>query len=487
MQAYGLLQFGRQAAGEGAGRQIAFGIELRESAFFLGQRHGGGIRRIAHAYRDAHRHVPAVVGVIAQAQHGQRVAQAGKADADAALGGRLGLLLRQRPERDVEHVVQRAHLRGHRFGKSLEIKRWLAVEAERVAHETRQDDGPEVAAAVGRQRLLATRIGCGNRLAIAQVVVLVDRVQKQNARLGKIIGRAHHAVPQFACGHCQVNPQAVGALERAFFNQRRAGPGLVNQLPGLVVGKRLHETVGHADRHIEVVPAPRRALGGDEFLHIGVVDTQHAHLRTTARAGAFHGRARLVEHIDVAARARRHRSGAFDLGIARADARKIVAHAAAAPHGFGGLAQRLVNAGVTVGIHPLNAVTHRLHKAVDQRGLDGRARRAHDAACADGSGVQVLQKQRFVFRAFCFRLDRGQRPRHPAINIFYTAFTGFKVFFLQHVLADSLGRRQILRPAKWISFHVRIPHEKAAGLKPPGSYCICCWTGRTLSPKGPSA
>ena len=301
MRAYRLLQLGRKPAGEGAGREIAFGVELRECAFFLRQRYRSRIGCIAHAHGDAHRHVPAIGRVITQSQHCQRIAQAGEANADTALGGGLGLLLRQRPERHVEHVVERAHLCRHRFGKSLEIKRRLAVEAERVPHKTRQDDRPEVTAAIGRQRLLAAGICCGDRLAITQIVVLVDGVEKQDAGFGEVIGRAHHAVPQLACGQRPVHPQAVGSLERALGNQCGARFGLVHQLPRLVVGKGPHEAVGHTDRHIEVVPAAGRTLGGDEFLYIGVVDAQHAHLRTAARAGALHGRARLVKHIDIAA------------------------------------------------------------------------------------------------------------------------------------------------------------------------------------------
>ena len=53
----------------------------------------------------------AVFGVVAQAEHDQRIAQAGVTQADAALVHRLFLLLRQRPGGRVEHVVEHAHRR----------------------------------------------------------------------------------------------------------------------------------------------------------------------------------------------------------------------------------------------------------------------------------------------------------------------------------------------------------------------------------------
>jgi hypothetical protein len=55
-------------------------------------------------------------------------------------------------------------------------------------HEVRQVDAAQAAAAVGRQRLLAAGIGRLDGLAVAQVVVLVDAVEEQHARLGVVVG-----------------------------------------------------------------------------------------------------------------------------------------------------------------------------------------------------------------------------------------------------------------------------------------------------------
>ena len=127
-------------------------------------------------------------------------------------------------------------------------------------------------------------------------------------------------------------------------------------------------------------------------LVLWMVDAQHAHLRAAARARAFDGGARVVEDVDVAARARSERCGGAHHRAARADAREVVADAAAAPHGLGGLAQGFVDAGETVAVHALDAVAHGLHEAVDQRGLQLGAGGAHDAARADGARLEVLQE-----------------------------------------------------------------------------------------------
>ena len=371
-------------------------------------------------------------------QHGQRVAHTGKAHTNAALGHGLVALLRQGPEGHVQHVIKRTHLQGHGPFKGFKVKRCGTAPPESVAHKTRQDDGPQVTAAVRRQRLFATGVGGGDVFAVVEVVVLVDAPQKQDAGLGKVVGRLHDRVPQLARRHGRVHPQPISALVGALRLQGYARPRAVHQLPRAIGLNGFDERIGHAHRHVEIVPAAGRALGGDELLHIGVVDAQHAHLRATARARAFDRGAGLVEHIDVAAGPRRHGMGAFDFSAAWADAREVIAHAATAPHGFGRFAQGFVNAGVAFFVHALNAVTHGLHKAVDERGLDVCARCTHDATGADGTRMQVGQEQGFVFFTQGRGLDRGQGTGHAAVQVFDAAFAGFEVFLAQHIQADGL-------------------------------------------------
>ena len=126
----------------------------------------------------------------------------------------------------------------------------------------------------------------------------------------------------------------------------------------------------------------------------------------------------------------------------RANARKIVAHTPTAAHGLGRLTQRLINTGVTVLVAALNAVAHRLHEAIDERGLDARARRAHDASGTNGASSQMLAKTRCPQGALLGCLGVGYGARHAVEQIVHALLAGFEVFFAQHVQTDRLrGQR----------------------------------------------
>ena len=354
-------------------------------------------------------------------------------------------------------------MRGHDLLESIKVKRRVAARAKRVPHEVGQDDGAEIAAAVGGKWLFAARVGRLDLLAVVQVVVAPDLVEEQNARLGEVVGRLHDGVPQLARGQLAVHPQAVGALVAAALQHLLARLGLVHQFPVGAVGHGLHEGVAHADRDVEIVPPARRALGGDELGHIGVIDAQHAHLRATPRSSALNRGARLVEHVHVAARAAGDGVRALDEGALGPDAREVIAHATAATHGFGGFAQRFVDAGVALVVDALNRVAHGLHKAVDQRGLDVGARRAHDAAGTDGARVQVGEELLFPLGAQLGFFDAGQGARHAAVQLFEAAFAGFEVLFGQHVAADGLDVELVQAAGQGISFHAVTPGSTLPG------------------------
>ena len=461
----------RQARGEAALTllaalaQVAVGIELREGALFLGQLDRGTVGGVAHGLGNAGGHGAALGAVVAQLQHGQRVAQAGEAHADAALGGGFGALLVQRPEGHVQHVVQRAHLDGHHVLEGGEVEGRLAALTEGVAHEAGEDDGAQVAAAIGRQRLLTTGVGGLDGLAVVEVVVATDGVEEQDAGLGEVVGGLHDGVPQLPGRHAAVDPLAVVTLVGAGGHDLAAGAGAVHQIPVGVVLQRLHEGVGDADRDVEVVPAARGALGGDEVQHVRMVDAQHAHLGATAAAGALDGGAALVEDVDVAARAGGDGVRALDLGAIGADAGEVVADAAAATHGLGRLAQGLVDAGVALVVVALDAVTHGLHETVDEGGLDVGTGCTHDAARADGTGMQVAQELRFPLVADLGLLDRGQRARHPGKQLGFGLLTVLQVLLGQHILADGLDgqRRRGVGGRQDITFHrAYIPERQGA-------------------------
>jgi hypothetical protein len=112
----------------------------------------------------------------------------------------------------------------------------------------------------------------------------------------------------------------------------------VRQFDVAVVLDRLHEGVGDADGDVEVGEVAL-VLGVDEHLDVRMVAAQHAHLGAAPRAGGFHRLAGAVEDAHVGHRAGGARMRALDEGADRADRGEVVADAAAAAHGLGGLRQ----------------------------------------------------------------------------------------------------------------------------------------------------
>ncbi len=287
------------------------------------------------------------------------------------------------------------------------------------------------------------RIRRRDRLAVREVVVAVDRVDEQHARLGVVVGRAHDRVPQVARLQAPVDPQAVAAAERARRLQVGCRLGAVHEVEVAVGLDRLHEGVGHADREVEVAQVAR-VLGVDEGLDVRVVDPQHAHLRAAPRAGRLDRLARAVEHAQVADRAAGAAGGAVHPGPARADAREVVAHAAAAAHRLGGLGQGRVDARETV-VDLDDRVADRLHEAVDQRGLEFRACGRLDAPGRDEARAQGVEETRLPMRAAIRGLDRGERARHAPCHVVSAALVPLGVLLEQDLGADGLGRQVVGR------------------------------------------
>ena len=212
----------------------------------------------------------------------------------------------------------------------------------------------------------------------------------------------------------------------------------MHELPRQVLFDRVHERVGDRDRYVEVVPAPLRMLRFDEFRQVRVVAVEHGHLRAAARARAFDGAARRVEHVDVAARAGCARSGRAHVRAARADRGEVVADAAAAAHRFGGLQQRDVDAGQAEVVDALDAVADRLHEAVDQRRRDAAAGRAHDAAGTERAVAQVVEEACFHLLAQRRRLGGRDAARDAAIDVVGGPLVALGVLFEHHVDRELL-------------------------------------------------
>jgi hypothetical protein len=128
------------------------------------------------------------------------------------------------------------------------------------------------------------------------------------------------------------------------------------------------------------------SLAWMKILDVRMVAAQHAHLGAAAGAGGFDGFAGAVEDAHVGNRAGGARLGALDVGALRPDAGKVIADTAAAAHGFGGLGQRGVDAGLAVGGFD-DGVADRLHEAVDQRRLE----------VGTGGGVDAAGRDETVF------------------------------------------------------------------------------------------
>ncbi len=142
-----------------------------------------------------------------------------------------------------------------------------------MIYEPSQIDGAKAAAAVRGQGLFCAGIGAGNGLAIGQVIVAIDVVQEQYARLGMVVGGPHDLIPQLARLQLSVNPQAtVFCLVGARFFLACARLGAMNQSELAILLHSFHESVADTDGNIEVLQVSR-VLGMNEFFNIGMVAT----------------------------------------------------------------------------------------------------------------------------------------------------------------------------------------------------------------------
>ncbi|MDT4810427.1 hypothetical protein FQZ97_433360 [compost metagenome] len=201
---------------------------------------------------------------------------------------------------------------------------------------------------------------------------------------------------------------------------------------------RVHEFVGDADRDIEIGEVAL-VLGVDKAFDIRMVAAQHAHLRAAARAGGFHRRARGIEHLHEGHRPRRARMRRAHQRARRPDRREVIAHAAAAAHGLGRLRHRGVDAGPPV-TRFRHRVAHRLHEAVDQRGLDTGAGGGIDAPGRHEAVFLCPQEARAPGLALVLRLGLRQRQRHTLPDVGNAAFFALGVFFDQDFGGDFLRR-----------------------------------------------
>ena len=223
------------------------------------------------------------------------------------------------------------------FENASKSKRAFGVNG--IDDERRQIDAAEAAAAVGGSGCSPQGFVASIFLAVGKIVIGVHAIDENHARLGVVVGRIHDLLPQIARLDRAVDPAAVRGLAFGRAHYFLARRHRMHQIPVAARFHRAHERVGHRHADVEVAQVAL-VLGVDEFLDVGMVAAQDAHLRAAPRTGGFHRFATAVEHAHVG-----HRSAGTALRAAhqratRPDRREVVADAAAAAHGFRGFQQR---------------------------------------------------------------------------------------------------------------------------------------------------
>ena len=393
--------------------KIALGIKQRESALFFGQINRGHIRGPRNRMHPLFGLRGGLGAAIAQAQHQQRIGQTRDTKANAALGAGFGLLLGQGEAAGVHHIVHHPHGKPHQIGQRLGVH--LRLSGKRRGDQRGHIDRPEQAGTIGRQGLLTAGVGRGDGFGVAKVVGLVDPVDKDHARLGKIIGVAHDLVPQIA----RLNGAINAAIE--------------HQLPRAIGLDRIHEGIGDQHRQVEHPQARRVFLGLDERLNIGVVAAHGGHHGPPARACRHDGAAHRVPDIHKGQGARSIRRHTLHLGPARADGGEVIADAAALLHGQRGLFQPVENAA-----HAVRDGAH--DKAVEQRHIPPRASARRDATC----GQEFEPRKRAIkplFPDLRLCLDLGQSAGDAAPAVLHRAVNRGAIRLFEAVLhvPDGFG------------------------------------------------
>ena len=420
--------------------------EQRRRPLFLGQiqRHFPANQR--HLPRNLFGEYAGFGAAIAQLEQGQCRAEPEETHAVAALALDFVTLLRQRQTVDLHHVVQHAGEHAYHFTVFVPVE--ARVGAERVDDEMGEVDRAQQAGAIGRQRLLAAGIGRANRFAPPVVVQLVDPVDKNEARLGVIVGGDHDHVPQMSrldspvdlAGHQSVVAHDVAVMARPFAPQHLLGVGQIqlgfflqvqrkDQRPIRVGFYRLHEFVGDQQAEVELPQPAVFAFGADEFAHVRMTDIKGAHLRTPAPAGRADGKAHLVEDIHERQRAAGMRASAGHKGAARAQGAEFVTDAAAGLERQASLMDLAENVVHRVGDGAGNG-------AVDRRGgrfVVLRASVGDDPPGGDGAIAQRPEKllipELVGFRMF----DISECPRDPLPGVIDAVVDGAAIFAGQPV------------------------------------------------------
>ena len=104
---------------------------------------------------------------------------------------------------DLNNVIKHAREYIDRLVETFPVESGFV--SKRVKNKTSQIDRTKQASAIRRKWLFATGVGCTNAFVEPVVVHLIDLVDQDETRLGKIIGGGHDQVPQATCWQGTIN------------------------------------------------------------------------------------------------------------------------------------------------------------------------------------------------------------------------------------------------------------------------------------------
>ena len=208
--------------------------------------------------------------------------------------------------------------------------------------QTRQIDRAQQTGPIGWQRLFPAGVRGCDGFAIAQIIGLIDPIDENHSRLGKLIGRLHNLIPELA-------------RRKRFVNLP-----FKHQIPIAIRLHRRHKRIRYQHRNIEHAQPRRIRFRSNKIFNIGVITAQCGHHRATARSRAHNGAAHTVPDIHERERPRCICSHALDQSAFGADRAKIIPDPSALLHGQRGFLEHIKNTTHIIG--------HRAHhKAIEQR------------------------------------------------------------------------------------------------------------------------
>ena len=371
--------------------EIGVGIEQRKRALLLSELRRCAVRLVAHDLKPAFDQRETFGRAVARAAEDQRIREPGDAEPDPALGLGFGCLRLQRKTRDVDHVIEEAHR------DAGELRELGFVEPrfvrKRMIDELGEIDRAQEARAIGRQRLLAARVGRLDRLAIGEVVQRVHPVDEDHAGLGRVVGRAHDAVPQPTRGD--------GLVDLA----------VEDEVPRLIGFDLRHERIADEHREIEIAQPLGRAFGVDEFFDVRMRAGERAHHRAAPGTRRHDRPAHRVPDVHERDRARRIRADALHFGALGSQRGEVVADAAALLHRERGLAQMGEDAREVIGDRAHDETVEQRDRAPRARAREDPARR-QEAVIGERAGERRLPLAPRLGR---LGLGRGVRHAPPAV------------------------------------------------------------------------